>query len=409
MHVIVPHIGKSHLTYACLQSIPDEHHVVLVDASYVADMETFAQNRRNSITYVRPDKPLGCLARNWNLGAAEIPDSEDVWMFCASDVQFYAESWRRLSELLRCFPDCGIIRDRATNWNVWVVRRWAWKLLAPMDERYKPCGGEDDDLVAKCYFAGIRICAGWIGVNHLEGGHATRIDIARPLAKTTWDHRHKNIAVFRRKWCMTPSLHRDVDYRAAHDRVHVRGRRKDPPEGWDGHSIPTSRAPWPERQWPDPLRLNLGCGRRLREGWVNIDVNPKTNSDLCLDVTEDQWPFEDGSVERIVAYHLLEHLSRDDGRELLARCHQLLKPGGVLVVETPDLEGVVAKFPGSQRRMLRSIYGDQSNTWRRHRWGFSRDTIRLALKEAGFQAITTGPGTDYHAETEPCLRAEAVR
>ncbi len=231
MNIVVPHVGKSHLTLQLLASIPDHHHVILVDGSYVHDLDTYAALRPDTVTYVPTDEPR-CLAANWNLGASYVPEDADEWMFCASDIQWHAAAWRRLGEGLRLYPDCGIVRDHATNWNVWVVRRWAWEQLAPMDERYKPCGGEDDDLVMKCHAAGIRIRAHWIGATHLEGGHATRLDIRRQQSgRGSWDGRHHNIGVFREKWGCTPSVGRDPVYGAAHRKVHVSEKRTEPPVG----------------------------------------------------------------------------------------------------------------------------------------------------------------------------------
>jgi len=245
IYVCIPHVGKSHLTRELLVSIPDEHRVVLVDGSYVADLDTYAALHRGTIDYVRTEEPL-CLARNWNLGAARVPLSETEWMFCASDVQWHAAAWRRLAEALWLYPDCGIVRDSGTNWNVWVVRRWAWDLLAPMDERYKPCGGEDDDLVMKCHASGVRIRSHWIGPTHLEGGHATRLDIRRQESgEGSWDGRRGNIALFREKWGCTPSVGRDPAYGAAHRAVHVTEKRTAPPAEYE---IPSRRGAYPPQE-----------------------------------------------------------------------------------------------------------------------------------------------------------------
>lgn len=411
MYVVVPHVGKSHLTRETLASIPDEHRIILVDASYVADLDVYAANHASKIEYVRPENAPQCLAANWNLGADFVPETEAVWLFCASDVQFYAASWRRLAEQLRRYPDAGIVRDKQTNWNVWAVRRWAWNLLAPMDERYKPCGGEDDDLVAKCHHAGIRIRAGWIGVNHLEGGHATRLDIKRKSAGTDWSIRHKNIHIFRRKWGCEPALSRDDAYRKMHAEVHIAEKRTEPPADWNGHCIPVSRKPWPERTWPTPLRVNIGCGRRPIEGWVNTDADEASQAQVVFDAAGDEWPFEDGSVEEVAAYHVFEHLDKAGSGNFLARAKRALKSGGRLVIECPDLLGICARFHKNQNQLTREIYGNQTTPWQSHRYGYSRDTIKLVLEEAGFRVTSIGDGTDYHfhPEKKPAFRAEAVK
>jgi hypothetical protein len=409
--VIVPHVGKSHLTYQTLGSIPDTHRVILVDASYVADMDCYADLHRATVRYVRPKEIPTCLARNWNLGAAEVPASEPYWMFCASDVQFYAESWRRIEDTLRLYPDAGIIRDAGTNWNVWIVRRWAWDILEPMDERYKPCGGEDDDLVMKCHAAGIRIRAPRIGVNQLEGGHATRLDIRRELAGTSWDGRRDNIEVFREKWACTPSIGRDPVYGAAHRAIHIDERRSAPPAAgsWTmPKGKPKPPVPLSERV-PDAKRLHFGCGKRRLEGFLNIDRDPVSGCEYRMDAANDPWPWKPGTIERIEAYHFIEHLSEAEGREFMRRCHEALQPGGVLVLECPDLAALCETYPASRRMTRRRIFGFCEPRPMRHQWGYCGPTMDMALRDDGFERFAISDGTDDHVEECKCLRAEATR
>jgi predicted SAM-dependent methyltransferase len=56
------------------------------------------------------------------------------------------------------------------------------------------------------------------------------------------------------------------------------------------------------------LRLHIGCGERLLPGWVNADrVARVPGVRVDLDLTA--LPYSDGSVEEILAEHVLEHLS----------------------------------------------------------------------------------------------------
>ncbi len=58
------------------------------------------------------------------------------------------------------------------------------------------------------------------------------------------------------------------------------------------------------------LKLNLGCGRRKLDGYVNIDKSPVFAPDVVLDLEALPWPFETGSVSEILAIHVLEHLGQ---------------------------------------------------------------------------------------------------
>lgn len=52
-------------------------------------------------------------------------------------------------------------------------------------------------------------------------------------------------------------------------------------------------------------KLNLGCGPYKMEGHINIDCNPLHKPDIVRDVSRGL-PFDDNSVESIVASHFLE-------------------------------------------------------------------------------------------------------
>jgi ubiquinone/menaquinone biosynthesis C-methylase UbiE len=78
------------------------------------------------------------------------------------------------------------------------------------------------------------------------------------------------------------------------------------------------------------MRLNLGCGRDTREGWVNVDL---CEAEVCLDLDTHPWPWDDASIERIYASHVIEHLH--DFRGFMAECYRVLEPGGVLEILTP--------------------------------------------------------------------------
>ena len=54
------------------------------------------------------------------------------------------------------------------------------------------------------------------------------------------------------------------------------------------------------------LRLNLGCGAKKIDGWLNVDLHG--DPDLIVDLDETPWPWNTDSVERVIMNHILEHL-----------------------------------------------------------------------------------------------------
>lgn len=93
---------------------------------------------------------------------------------------------------------------------------------------------------------------------------------------------------------------------------------------------------------PDPegsrMKLNLGCGPALMEGFVNLDIYPWPGVDVIADLDQ-PWPFEDSSAEFIIAAHVFEHLNNPVG--FMQEAWRVLRPatrkepGGVLQVCVP--------------------------------------------------------------------------
>ncbi len=80
-------------------------------------------------------------------------------------------------------------------------------------------------------------------------------------------------------------------------------------------------------------RLNLGCGRDIRDGFVNVDNAPLDGVDVVHDLAQMPWPFADDSVEEILAKDLIEHI--EDLEVFLRECHRVLRRGGCLIMSAP--------------------------------------------------------------------------
>lgn len=81
-------------------------------------------------------------------------------------------------------------------------------------------------------------------------------------------------------------------------------------------------------------RLNLGCGLDYREGWINVDHDPRVRSDISCDVVYCvNEELELRAFDLIVAHDIMEHLS--DPVRFLDGCWNLLKPDGVIEIRVP--------------------------------------------------------------------------
>jgi 2-polyprenyl-3-methyl-5-hydroxy-6-metoxy-1,4-benzoquinol methylase len=90
-------------------------------------------------------------------------------------------------------------------------------------------------------------------------------------------------------------------------------------------------------------------------------------------------PYEDGSFDVVTLWDVIEHTL--DPRAVLARCRSLLKPGGILVVNYPDIGSWIARVLGRRWLFLTSV----------HLYYFDRRTIRQMLRATGFEAESIRP------------------
>jgi SAM-dependent methyltransferase len=99
----------------------------------------------------------------------------------------------------------------------------------------------------------------------------------------------------------------------------------------------------PARNADQPRCLNIGCGRRYHPAWTNLDLEVSDPSIIRHDVTRGI-PFEEEQFDAVYHSHILEHLKPEQGRQLVAECNRVLKPGGLLRIVVPDLERIAKLY-----------------------------------------------------------------
>ena len=85
------------------------------------------------------------------------------------------------------------------------------------------------------------------------------------------------------------------------------------------------------------LKLNLGCGYRKLDGYVNIDKFDVVMPDLVLDLEMMPWPFETASVAEIRLVHVLEHLgqSPDQFLGIMAEIYRVCRDNAPVLITVP--------------------------------------------------------------------------
>ena len=59
------------------------------------------------------------------------------------------------------------------------------------------------------------------------------------------------------------------------------------------------------------VKLNLGCGSKKLDGYINIDKYDTYNPDIIHDLEKFPYPFEDNSINEILLSHVLEHIGQN--------------------------------------------------------------------------------------------------
>lgn len=82
-----------------------------------------------------------------------------------------------------------------------------------------------------------------------------------------------------------------------------------------------------------PRRANLGSGKDIRPGYVNVDDKALRGVDVLADLARFPWPFRDNAFHEIIAVHVLEHLPNTI--RVMEEIHRITAPGATVTIEVP--------------------------------------------------------------------------
>lgn len=155
------------------------------------------------------------------------------------------------------------------------------------------------------------------------------------------------------------------------------------------------------------MKLNVGCGGRRIPGYTGVDAIQRPAADIVA--RADAIPLPDASCDEIMAIHLFEHFYLWEVEGVLVEWRRLLKVGGRLVLEMPDLMKTCKNVVNEAMKggkdpdqlTLWSLYGDPrgKDPYMTHRWAYTPKSIKALLSENGFADIRQEP-TQFH----PCGR-----
>ena len=153
------------------------------------------------------------------------------------------------------------------------------------------------------------------------------------------------------------------------------------------------------------VKLNLGCGDKILPGYINVDSASSRQGiqpDVVCDIRQ-LHAFKSNCADLILAVHVIGHFYAWEVLALLQEWKRVLKPGGKIVLECPNLLSACqmilanpeqATAPGSEGRFaMWPLYGDPQ--WKDplmcHRWAYTPQSLKLTLQQAGFLNVKQEP------------------
>lgn len=152
-------------------------------------------------------------------------------------------------------------------------------------------------------------------------------------------------------------------------------------------------------------KLHLACGTDYLEGYENVDLYPQEGAkvDASYDVTT--IPYPDNSIDEIRALHIIEHFDWFQIHNVLREWHRVLKPGGRLVLETPDFLESCKLFTVCDEPTRWLLYGHFFATpWvpgQTHKFLFTEYQLAVTLGNIGFKNVTRIPPMSNYVPSYP--------
>ena len=162
------------------------------------------------------------------------------------------------------------------------------------------------------------------------------------------------------------------------------------------------------------IKLNLGCGVHLFEGFINVD-----NSFSLKDLTDKKGiyglskidkdaefiqadmcklPIKDNTVDYIECLEAIEHVPYMKVEKAVREMHRVLKPGGKTVIFTTDFDDIAKMWvdfiankdfnPLEWFTMVSVIYGNQLTSGEHHRAAFNTAYLNGLMQTCGFKDFT---------------------
>jgi SAM-dependent methyltransferase len=129
--------------------------------------------------------------------------------------------------------------------------------------------------------------------------------------------------------------------------------------------------------------LDVGCGYRKTPGSIGMDVLENSAADVIADLSG-PWPFADGSFDKVVANHVLEHVP--EVVHVVQEAYRVLKSGGRFIIRGPHFSApdMVWSDPTHRRALSIAMFlhfqPDALHPYSNAKFRLRRARLRCALE-----------------------------
>lgn len=137
-----------------------------------------------------------------------------------------------------------------------------------------------------------------------------------------------------------------------------------------------------------PILVNLASQGEILPGFINIDKNPRKESEIKGDIRK--LDFDDNSVELMIAKNILQVFSHREFQKILLEWKRVLKPGGTLILSVPDLKSILKAYIIGTidfKETQEGLFGKQVNEYEYFYNGFDQNSLANNLNKLGFKVV----------------------
>jgi len=146
------------------------------------------------------------------------------------------------------------------------------------------------------------------------------------------------------------------------------------------------------------VKLHVGSGRQPNQDYLNFDCDKDCpNIDVWGDIRS--MPFESGTIDSIIGIHVIEHIWWADLLWTFSEMNRVLKIGGKIGLEVPDLECAMKRLPEEIYKFNMALYAEfkteedynyyaNAPLYLMHHSSFDFEKLKWYLEQTGFGDIT---------------------